>query len=92
MDEEIKDNDIAGKADRMLARNNMNSGLTGEQVVDQNNEDFDEGNIEDVDENEGNVSADANMNILKSQNRDENGLPMSLSKNVGKLPPLTKSP
>jgi len=92
MDEENKDNDIAGKADRMLARNNMNSGLTGEQVVDQNNEDFDEGNIEDVDENEGNVSADANMNILKSQNRDENGLPMSLSKNVGKLPPLTKSP
>lgn len=61
-------------------------------MVDQNNEDFDEGNIEDVDENEGNVSADANMNILKSQNRDENGLPMSLSKNVGKLPPLTKSP
>ena len=92
MDEENKDNDFAGKADRMLARNNMNSGLTGEQVVDQNNEDFDEGNIEDVDENEGNVSADANMNILKSQNRDENGLPMSLSKNVGKLPPLTKSP
>ena len=25
-------------------------------------------------------------------NRDENGLPISMSKNAGKLPPLTKAP
>ena len=38
------------------------------------------------------MSADANMNILKSMNRDENGLPVSMSKNVGKLPPLSNAP
>jgi hypothetical protein len=49
-------------------------------------------NLNDMDEDEGNVSADANMQHLKSLNRDENGLPISMSKNGGKLPPLSNAP
>ena len=77
----------------MLARNNNMNGVPSNVPSAQNdNEDFDEGNLDDVDENEDDISADANMNNLKSMNRDENGLPISMSKNVGKLPPLTSGP
>lgn len=75
----------------MLARNNnLNQALKGQKDANENNEDFDDGNIDDIDE--GNISADANMNNLRSMNRDENGLPISMSKNVGKLPPLSNAP
>ena len=78
----------------MLARNfNAKVGASNPSTANNDNiEDMEEGNLDDVDENEGNISVDANMNNLKTMNRDENGLPVALSKNVGKLPPLSNVP
>jgi hypothetical protein len=78
----------------MIARNhNQKVGASNPSTANYDNgEDLEEGNLDDVDENEANVSANANMNNLKSMNRDENGLPVAMSKNNGKLPPLSNAP